>query len=147
MEKKLLKQSIEINAPKQKVWDVMLKDETYRQWTAAFHEGSYAVGNWEEGTKMIFTDGSGSGMVSIIKDHKPADEITIEHIGMLKDNKEDFESDEVKQWAGSLEKYKVTETDGKTMLGIEMDVVPEYEEFMNNAWKKALVLLKDIAEK
>ncbi len=147
MEKKLLKQSIEINAPKQKVWDVMLKDETYRQWTAAFHEGSYAVGNWEEGTKMIFTDGSGSGMVSIIKDHKPADEINIEHIGMLKDNKEDFESDEVKQWAGSLEKYKVTETDGKTMLGIEMDVVPEYEEFMNNAWKKALVLLKDIAEK
>lgn len=147
MEKKLLKQSIEINAPKQKVWDVMLKDETYRQWTAAFHEGSYAVGNWKEGTKMIFTDGSGSGMVSIIKDHKPADEITIEHIGMLKDNKEDFESDEVKQWAGSLEKYKVTETDGKTMLGIEMDVVPEYEEFMNNAWKKALVLLKDIAEK
>jgi uncharacterized protein YndB with AHSA1/START domain len=28
-----------INANKQKVWDTMLEDKTYRQWAAAFHEG------------------------------------------------------------------------------------------------------------
>ncbi|MEX2593834.1 MAG: hypothetical protein WD426_13755 [Anditalea sp.] len=30
-----------INAPKEKVWDTMLKDETYREWTSAFTEGSH----------------------------------------------------------------------------------------------------------
>lgn len=147
MEKRSLKQSIEINAPKKKVWETMLNDETYRQWTVAFSPGSCAIGNWEEGTKMHFTDGSGSGMVSVVRSHKPAEEITLEHIGMLNNNKEDLESEEVKKWAGSLEKYKVTETDGKTLLEIEMDVTPDFEEFMNKAWKKALELLKEIAEK
>ena len=147
MEKRKLKQSIEINAPKQKVWDTMLNDETYRQWTVAFHEGSHAIGNWEEGSKMIFTDGSGSGMLSRVKSHARNEELTLEHYGMMKDNKEDLESDEVKKWAGSLETYRISESGGKTHLEIEMDITPEYEEYMNEAWKKALELLKNIAEK
>ena len=40
--------SIMIDAPKEKVWHSMLDDETYRDWTAAFSEGSYYEGAWEE---------------------------------------------------------------------------------------------------
>ena len=43
-----------INAPKEKVWDTMLKDETYREWTKPFCEGSYYRGDWSEGSKIIF---------------------------------------------------------------------------------------------
>jgi uncharacterized protein YndB with AHSA1/START domain len=60
-----------INAPRERVWDVMLADETYRDWTSAFHPGSYFKGDWSEGSKMLFLgpneDGSEGGMVSTIR--------------------------------------------------------------------------------
>lgn len=43
-----------INAPVKKVWDVMLADKTYREWTALFMAGSHFEGNWEQGSKMLF---------------------------------------------------------------------------------------------
>ncbi len=147
MEKKSLKQSVQINAPKQKVWDVLLDDATYRQWTSVFSPGSHAVGGWDEGSKVHFLDGEGRGLVSTVKVHKPAEIITIEHIGVIDKNTEDFESDEAKKWAGSLETYRVSESGGKTQLDVEMDIIPEYEEFMNTTWAKALVLVKELAEK
>lgn len=49
-----LKFSIQINAPKEKVWRTMLEDATYRQWTSAFGEGSSFVGDWNEGSKFSF---------------------------------------------------------------------------------------------
>ncbi len=30
--------AILINAPRERVWDAMLQDGTYREWTSAFHE-------------------------------------------------------------------------------------------------------------
>lgn len=33
---------IEINASKEKVWDVLWNEETYKQWTSVFCEGAYA---------------------------------------------------------------------------------------------------------
>jgi len=38
-----------IDAPKELVWRTMLEDETYRKWTRAFQEGSYAVTDWKPG--------------------------------------------------------------------------------------------------
>ena len=46
--------SIEINAPVKKVWDTMLEDATYRQWTGAFNPGSFYKGSWEKGSKILF---------------------------------------------------------------------------------------------
>lgn len=147
MEKKKLSKIVQINAPKQKVWDVLLDDATYRQWTSVFSAGSHAVGGWDEGSKVHFKNGEGRGLVSRVKVHKPAEIITLEHIGLLDKDTEDFESDEVKKWAGSLETYRVSESAGQTQLDIEMDVIPEYEDFMNKTWDKALALVKDLAEK
>ena len=31
--------TVNINAPKEKVWETLWDDATYRQWTAAFHPG------------------------------------------------------------------------------------------------------------
>ena len=40
--------SIDINAPKEKVWNVLWDDDSYRKWTSAFAEGSYAkTDNWK----------------------------------------------------------------------------------------------------
>jgi len=52
---------ITINAPVAKVWDMMLAQETYRQWTAAFEPTSYYEGSWEKGSKMKFLGAGDSG--------------------------------------------------------------------------------------
>ena len=54
--------STSINAPKNKVWDILWYDETYRKWTSVFMEGSSAQSDWNEGSRIYFTDGKGSGM-------------------------------------------------------------------------------------
>jgi uncharacterized protein YndB with AHSA1/START domain len=41
-----LQYSVEIAAPPATVWDVMLAQDTYRDWTSAFAEGSYFEGSW-----------------------------------------------------------------------------------------------------
>ena len=46
--------NIEINAPKEKVWNTMLDDKTYRIGTEPFMPGSYYKGNWDKGSKILF---------------------------------------------------------------------------------------------
>ena len=43
--------AIDVNAPKHKVWDTMLEDSTYRQWTRPFNQnGSWYEGDWSAGS-------------------------------------------------------------------------------------------------
>ena len=145
-----LKFSIIINAPKAKVWDTMLNDVTYRIWTEAFMPGSYYIGDWTEGSKILFLalgETGASGMVSRIKENRLHEYISIEHLGMVENGKEDTTSDAVKVWAGALENYTFNELDGKTELIVETDSPEEYSEMFNGMWPKALEILQELAEK
>jgi hypothetical protein len=48
--------------------------------------------------------------------------MSIEHLGMYDNGKEDFESVEVKKWAGAKENYTLNDLGGKTELVIDMDM-------------------------
>jgi hypothetical protein len=143
---------IEINAPKEKVWNTMLEDATYRLWTTPFNEGSYYKGDWSKGSKIVFLGpnpetGKEGGMVSRIAENKLYEFISIEHLGIINDGVEDTTSDEVKIWAGALENYTLKEVNGKTTVLVDMDINNEYKEMFEGMWPKALQLLKEIAEK
>ena len=56
---KTLNFSININAPKEKKWKTLWDDTTYRQWTRIFSEGSYAVSDWNEGSRVLFLSAEG----------------------------------------------------------------------------------------
>ena len=138
--------SILIDASPEKIWKVLWDDETYRKWTSAFAEGSYAETDWRQGSKVIFTDGKGSGMVSRIAENKPNEFMSIEHLGMLKDGVEDTTSDAVKAWAGAHEDYTLKKINGKTELIVDMDVNEEYKDMFSTMWPKALQNVKELAE-
>ncbi len=147
---KKLNFSIVINATKEKVWHSMLDDKTYRKWTEAFSPGSHYKGNWEKGSKILFLgpsqNGETMGMVSKIKDNIPFQLISIEHLGMVQDGKEDTTSDAVKSWAGALENYAFKERNNKTEVTVDIDVADEYKDMFNDMWPKALQKLKELAE-
>ncbi len=139
-----------INAPVAKVWNTMLNDETYRQWTSAFHEGSYYKGDWSAGSKMLFLgpndDGSEGGMVSMVKENRLHEYISLQHIGLVGNGIEDTTSEEARKWSPAFENYTFVEKDGVTELTVELDTLLEYKEMFENMWLKALEKLKEIAE-
>jgi hypothetical protein len=138
--------SIVINSSKEKVWSKMLEPESFKVWTAAFAEGSYYVGSWEKGKKIRFLIPDGNGMVSMIAENKPFEFISIKHLGFIKDGVEDTESPEIKSWAPAFENYTFSERDGATEVKVDMDILPEFDDFMKSTWPKALASLKKICE-
>jgi hypothetical protein len=140
---------IVINAPKEKVWNILWSDSTYPEWTAAFSEGSKAVTDWKQGSKVLFLDKNNDGMVSTIAESRPAEFMSIKHLGSVKKGVEDVDSEEAKQWAGSYENYRLEAINGGTALKISMggvEIPAEFEDYFKDAWPKALSKLKELSE-
>jgi hypothetical protein len=125
------------------LWD----DSSYRAWTAVFSPGSHARTDWNKGSKVLFVDGSGSGMVSMIEDKVPNEFMSFKHLGEVRDGVEDVESDRVKQWAGAHENYTLKSENGKTLLTVDMDLTEEFAGMFNDIFPKALDKVKELAEK
>jgi uncharacterized protein YndB with AHSA1/START domain len=138
--------SIHINAPRIKVWNVLLGERTYPEWTSVFAPDSQVETDWKEGSKALFLDGRGNGMVSKIARNIPNEHISINHLGIVKDGKEDTESEEVKKWAGAQENYTLVEKDGGTELRIHMDSDEEYRDYFSKTWPQALEKVKKLSE-
>ncbi|MBC8052604.1 MAG: SRPBCC domain-containing protein [Sphingobacteriaceae bacterium] len=138
--------NIEIEASPEQVWDILLGEQTYPKWTAVFAEGSQVETDWKEGSKALFLDGKGSGMVAVIEKNIPNKYLSIKHLGEIRDGKEDTESEAVKSWSGALENYTLQPVNGKTQLTIDMDVTEEFKDYMADKWPKALLKVKELAE-
>lgn len=136
-----------INAPREKVWETLWGDETYSAWTSAFAEGSRAVTDWKKGSRVLFVDGKGDGMVSRVADSIPNEFMSFEHLGMIMDGVEDISSPKVKEWAGAMENYTLKSADNRTELLIDIDIAESHKDYFLEAWPKALDKLKELAEK
>ncbi len=144
---------ISINAPVNLVFDKMLgltDKVTYEQWTAAFNPTSSYEGNWEQGQKMLFVgvdeNGAKGGMISRIVAHEPNRFISIQHYGILKGDVELTEGEEVEEWAGGLENYTFEETNGTTIVRVDLDTAEDFLDYMNETYPLALAKLKKLCE-
>lgn len=139
-----------IEAAGKKVWDTMLGERSYRIWTEAFMPGSHYVGDWSQGSRILFLapgeTGEMSGMVSRIRENRPYEYISIEHLGVVQAGREDTTSEAVRGWAGALENYTFRDLGGRTELLVEMEATDEYRAMFQDTWPKALQKLKELAE-
>lgn len=136
-----------INAPKEKIWDVLFGQETYSEWTQFFSPGSQMKTDWQVGGKTYFVNPEGAGMVSTIDSLEKPDQIIFKHLGMVdKDGVEDTESMEIKQWSVCFEKYILIDYDGKTKLHVEVQVEKDWREHMNTGFTKGLEVVKNLSE-
>jgi hypothetical protein len=151
---KKIKFKISINAPANRVYDVMLgisNKSNYEQWTSLFNPTSTYEGSWNKGSKMLFvgTDEKGEkgGMVSEISENILNRFISIRHYGLLKANVEITEGPEVEKWANGFENYTFSEKDGTTTVTVDLDTSEDFVDYMNQTYPKALEKLKEICEK
>lgn len=139
-----------INAPVEKVYQVMLDKETYEAWTAEFNPTSHFVGSWDKGAKIAFIgydkDGNEGGMASCIRENAPGKFVSIEHLGIVQNGKEILSGPESEQWAGGLEEYTFTKAGNATLVEIDMDSNEEFKSYFMETWPRALNKLKSVCE-
>ncbi|MBL7889275.1 MAG: SRPBCC domain-containing protein [Bacteroidia bacterium] len=150
---KHLQFKITIKAPANKVYDTMLglsNKNSYEQWTALFNPTSSYEGNWNKGSKIYFVGvdehGEKGGMVSEIADNVPNRFVSIRHYGLLKGTEEITTGPDVEKWANGRENYTFEENNGTTTVTVDLDTAEDFEDYMNDAYPKALAKLKEICE-
>jgi len=141
---------IMINAKTDKVFRIMLDESSYSEWTSEFSADSRFKGSWEKGSKIVFLgsdqDGNSGGMVSRIRENVPNRFVSIEHLGVIQNEREITSGPEVERWAGALENYTFDQVNGSTLLSVDIDSKKEFKSFFSETWPKALKKLKSICE-
>lgn len=135
-----------IQAPVERVWDTMLADDSYRDWTSAFMEGSYYEGSWAQGSRIRFLTPSGEGMEAEIAQNQRHVYLSIRHLGMVSPGQPAAPDGGAGAAPPAYENYRFTAEAGGTRLDIEQDVPPEYAAMMDESWPKALARLKALCE-
>ena len=135
-----------IDAPRERVWEILWGDETYPQWTSAFSEGSQVKTDWKKGSKVLFLDGKGEGMSSLVADNVPNEFMSFKHMGVVSNGKEDMDAAKAKGWSGAIENYTLKTVNGSTELTVDQDLEEDYKDYFLSTWPKALEKLKNMAE-
>jgi uncharacterized protein YndB with AHSA1/START domain len=131
----------QISAPRETVWRTLWEDATYRKWTAAFTEGSYAESDWMEGSTVRFLSPGGNGMYGVIEKSDPPAQMVFLHQGEITEGRE-----VPKDWGGARERYFLQEGEGGTLLKVEVDVNETFSAYMTEVFPRALAILKELAE-
>ncbi len=134
--------SIDIQTPREKVWEVLWDEDTFRDWTSVFAEGSegaYINSDWVEGGRFEFFE-SDVGSYGIIEKLIPNEFISFRHLGELREGKE-YPYDRER-----LESYTLNENNGVTTLTLEQDIPEEYKNMFEDATPKAFERIKELAE-
>lgn len=141
----------EINACPEIVWDAVVNDKKYRQWTDVFSEGSFFEGGWKKGDAIRFLiineSGQREGMVSEIAESRYPEYISIRHLGYFVNDVDDTSSDSVTKWAPAFENYTLERLENnKTRFVVEADTEEHYVQMFMELWPKALARLKEVSE-
>jgi hypothetical protein len=139
-----------ISCPVERVYETMLRDDTYKNWTSVFNSDSRYEGSWKKGSKIVFigTDSNGEtgGMVSRIKENLQNRFLSIEHLGIIKKGNEVLSGSEIETWKGALENYSFKPRADKTLVCVDIDSNEEFKSYFSETWPKALEKLKSICE-
>jgi len=138
-----------IQAPPERVWDAIVDERKYREWSSAFHEGSYFEGGWEKGDRIRFLatneKGEKEGMLSEIEDARKYDFISIKHLGIISGGVEDRTSNEAKRWESAHENYTFKRVNGGTKFEVDVDTDDDYVGMFSKIWPEALKKLEEVS--
>lgn len=137
--------SIEMHATKERVWDTLWQDETFREWASIIDPGTYMVGDLKEGNEIQFiSSANGYGVTSLVVKLVAGEFLLLRHSA---DTQEDGKREREKEWTGGEESYRLAEKDGTTTLTVAFDVPGDMEEYFKINYPKALERVKVLAER
>jgi uncharacterized protein YndB with AHSA1/START domain len=136
--------SVEIHATRQKVWDTLWQDETFRKWAGIIDPETHMVGDLKEGNEVQFISvANGYGVTSLVEKLVPGEFLLLRHHA---DTQEEGKREREKEWTGGEERYTLTDNNGTMTLTVVFDVPLELEEYFRTNYPKALEQVKKLAE-
>lgn len=140
-----------IDAPRKKVWESIVEDKPYREWTAPFMPGSYFEGKWIKGERIRFLakneKGEAEGMFADIAEIKLNEFISIRHLGEIKNGVELVYGEKSENWTPGYENYYLEKMGDKTNLQIDMETDEKIAAMFKDIWPQALQKLREVAER
>lgn len=137
--------SIDIHATKEKVWNTLWQNETFRQWASIIDPETYMVGDLKVGNEIQFiSSSSGYGVTSLVKELSPNEFVLLRHNA---DTQNEGKQEREKQWTGGQESYSLVEKNGITTLTVTFDIPLELEKEFKVSYPKALERVKVLAER
>lgn len=133
--------NINIDAPKNWVWNLMWSKETFGLWMSPMGEGHYYEPALFKGGDVRWLTPSGDGMFGKVKELIPEELIVFEHHGWV--NKgincldDPFRSEE---------KFALAYNQNVTTVSLEVDTFEEYVDLMKEKYPQVLAALKQMAE-
>lgn len=149
---KTIQSTIQIQAPAEKVWQVLWNTSTNRQWARAFGEGMYYSSDWEEGGKVTLSNEEGTGGFGVIEKKIPNQLLRIREKGWIENWKAlpiDYSvpvNGKNLKWEAGIGEYRLTENDGETELQVEIELGDDWAMILAPVFPAALKLIKEIAE-
>ncbi len=134
----------EIIAAKEKVWDTLWEDATFRQWAGIIDPGTYMKGELKEGSEVEFISAeNGYGVTSLVEKVVPNEFLLLRHHA---DTQDAGTAERDKQWTGGAETYELSGSSHTTLLTVTFDVPTELEDYFKDTYPKALEKVKTLAE-
>lgn len=134
--------SIDIKAPKKKVWKVLWDESSFRDWSSVFAEGKTISikSDWKEGGRFEYFE-SNVGSYGIIERLVHSEHLLLRHRGELREGKEHpYKEDD------RMEQYRLTEKNGVTTLTLDQDVPSEHKKLFEEATPRAFERIRELAE-
>lgn len=140
-------QTIQINAPAEKVWRALTDKELSKEWVPAFGmQGGYIESDWKDGSEVMWKDRDGKTQVNgkLFK-HEPYNHL---HFG-VRDTSDPTATEQTEE-DGIF--YTLSEKDGVTTLHIKQGDFErdpawvQYYEPTMRVWEKVLPIVKRLAE-
>lgn len=145
--KSRIRKTIQIQAPPERVWEILTQDAPWRDWTSAFMPGSHFDGTMQQGEQVRFLGPDcQEGMVATVEVCEPAQRLRFRHTGVVSGGKETHEGPDYDQWIPATEEYRLTATEDGTFLAVEQDLPNDMLDHFANAWTNALGRIKALAE-
>lgn len=144
---KKLDYRITINAPQEKIWEVLRSKETYSKRTKPFSENSICIWVIKEWWNLDFLDKWQWGTRVIIKELKVPELIRMEHIsvlGMDWNPVPEDQQDKDRNW--TLETYILEKSWDQTIVTVEIETTEKYWDTNDDSMPKALEILKQLSE-
>ena len=132
-----------VDASPKAIWNALLDQNNYKQWTAPFTEGSYYEGRIEFGEIIKFYSPAHGYLKSEVVVCIPEYQISFKHLGFY--SQQDVLEGE--DWKNNRETYTINQEGNTTTLNIYQEMTKKEYEFFAPMWTKALEILKSIAEK
>lgn len=137
--------TIEIHAPRERVWSTLWDDATFRQWANIIDEGTYMVGELVEGQEVQYISAAnGYGVTSLVEKLVAPEYLLLRHSA---DTQDTGKRERAKEWTGGEESYRLAEQGGATTLTVAFDVPTELLDYFQVTYPKALAMVKTLAER